>query len=125
MSCGSGSKKLFVGKALKKAERQELLKHEKEVVNCNIGKQNASNLYVKNLDASVDDNILQEYFSSCGQITSAKVMRHDSGISKGFGFVCFSTSEEAKKALAILNGKSSLLFPLLYACLKVFDSILV
>ncbi|KAL6335720.1 hypothetical protein AAG906_039483 [Vitis piasezkii] len=99
-----GSKKLFVGRAQKKAERQELLKHEKEMVNCNIGKEKASNLYVKNLDASVDDDKLQEHFSSCGQITSAKVMRHDSGLSKGFGFVCFSTSEEAQKALTTLNG---------------------
>lgn len=75
------------------------------MVNCNIGKEKASNLYVKNLDASVDDDKLQEHFSSCGQITSAKVMRHDSGLSKGFGFVCFSTSEEAQKALTTLNGK--------------------
>lgn len=99
-----------MGRAQKKSERQELLKHETEVINSNVGKQNATNLYVKNLDASVDDNKLHEYFSSYGQITSAKVMRHDSGISKGFGFVCFSTSEEAQEALTTLNGKSSLLF---------------
>ncbi|KAI9160592.1 hypothetical protein LWI28_009775 [Acer negundo] len=100
-----GSKNLFVGRAQMKAERAEILKHQyKEMYNFRIQNPNFSNLYVKNLDISVDDSKLQELFSCFGQITSVKVMRHDSGLSKGFGFVCFSTPEEAKKALDACNG---------------------
>ncbi|KAA8541727.1 hypothetical protein F0562_022879 [Nyssa sinensis] len=107
LSCGPGSEKLYVGKAQKKAEREELLKREyREMLVCYSEKSKASNLYVKNLDVSVDDRKLQEHFSAFGKVTSAKVMRHDNGISKGFGFVSFSTPEEAKKALVTLHGTS-------------------
>uniref|UniRef100_A0A5B7BD69 Polyadenylate-binding protein n=1 Tax=Davidia involucrata TaxID=16924 RepID=A0A5B7BD69_DAVIN len=100
-----GLEKLFVGKAQKKAEREELLKREyKEMLNRFSEKSKASNLYVKNLDVSVDDRKLQEHFSAFGKVTSAKVMCHDNGISKGFGFVSFSTPEEAKKALDTVHG---------------------
>ncbi|KAL5755896.1 hypothetical protein ACOSQ2_020642 [Xanthoceras sorbifolium] len=100
-----GSKNLFVGRAQSKAERAEMLKCQyKETYNFRIEEYNFSNLYVKNLDISVDDNKLQELFSGFGHITSVKVMRHDNGLSKGFGFVCFSTPEEAKKALDARNG---------------------
>lgn len=63
-----------------------------------------SNLYVKNLDDSIDDNALWEYFRHCGIITSTKVMLDENGISKGFGFVCYSTPEEAKNAVKTLHG---------------------
>ena len=47
----------------------------------------------------MNDEALIELFSKCGTISSAKIMRTEKGISKGFGFVCFSTSDEAAKAL--------------------------
>ena len=59
-----------------------------------------SNVYVKNLDDMVDDEYLMKHFSSYGTIVSAKVMRTEKGISRGFGFVCFSSPEEAAKAVA-------------------------
>ncbi|KAF5931988.1 hypothetical protein HYC85_028159, partial [Camellia sinensis] len=100
-----GSEKLFVGKAQKKAEREELLKREsKERINCHAEKPKASNLYVKNLDGSINDKILAEHFRGFGKVTSAKVMRYDNGISKGFGFVSFSNPEDAKKALHAFHG---------------------
>lgn len=48
---------------------------------------------------------LREHFSQCGTITSAKLMRDEKGISRGFGFVCFSTPEEAYKAVNTLHGE--------------------
>lgn len=68
-----------------------------------------SNIYVKNIDDDVTDDDLREHFSQCGMITSAKLMRDTKGISKGFGFVCFSTPEEANKAVAILHGDNKFL----------------
>ncbi|EOY26974.1 Poly(A) binding protein 6, putative isoform 3 [Theobroma cacao] len=100
-----GSKNLFVGRAQKKAERTELLKHKyKDVFNSRFEKLKASNLYVKNLNVSIDDKKLQELFGQFGKITSARVMRYDNGMSKGFGFVCFSCPREAMSALHGLNG---------------------
>ncbi len=62
-------------------------------------------LYVGNLPFSIDDQQLQEAFSSYGQVLSAKViMDRDSGRSKGFGFVEMSTDEEAQNALGSMNG---------------------
>jgi polyadenylate-binding protein len=61
------------------------------------------NLYVKNIDDSVDDEKLRQEFSQYGTITSARVMFED-GRSKGFGFVCFSSPEEATKAVTAMNG---------------------
>ena len=67
-----------------------------------------SNVYVKNIDDDVTENELQECFSQCGTITSAKLMVNEKGISRGFGFVCFSTPDEATKAVNTFNGKLAL-----------------
>lgn len=105
----AGSKILFVGRAQKKAERIEILKHELEdTYKSQIQKLKASNLYVKNLNASVDDQKLLELFGGFGNIISARVMRNNDGTSKRFGFVCFSTPEEAKNALDALHSEHNL-----------------
>lgn len=69
-----------------------------------------SNVFVKNLDETTDDAKLREHFAQFGTVVSAKVMRDDKGVSRGFGFVCFSTPEEAHKSinephLKVLHGK--------------------
>ena len=62
---------------------------------------------MKYLDDDVNDEKLREMFAACGQITSAKVeMDKEKGVSKGFGYVNFSTPEEATKAVTELNGKT-------------------
>ncbi|PSS19744.1 Polyadenylate-binding protein like [Actinidia chinensis var. chinensis] len=99
-------KEWYVGKAQKKSERELELKsrfeqNAKEVVD----KFQGLNLYVKNLDDGIDDDKLRELFSEFGTITSCKVMRDPSGISRGSGFVAFTTAEEASRALAEMNGK--------------------
>lgn len=62
-------------------------------------------MYVKNIDDEVTEEVLREQFSKCGTITSAKLMRDEKGISRGFGFVCFSTPEEAYKAVNTFHGE--------------------
>ncbi|KAL6003333.1 hypothetical protein ACLOJK_023556 [Asimina triloba] len=96
----------FVGKAQKKAEREAELKakYEQERIG-RLEKLQGANLYLKNLDDSIDDEKLKELFSEFGIITSCKVMFNPLGQSKGSGFVAFSTPEEANKALNEMNGK--------------------
>ncbi|XVF07779.1 hypothetical protein REPUB_Repub06bG0169200 [Reevesia pubescens] len=100
-----GSKVLYVARAQKKAEREQILRNQfEERRKEQIMKYKASNVYVKNIDDDVTDEELRERFSRCGTITSAKLMRDHKGISKGFGFVCFSAPEEAAKAVSTFHG---------------------
>ena len=48
-----------------------------------INRYQGVNLYVKNLDDTIDDARLREEFSAYGTITSAKVMMDDKENSKG------------------------------------------
>ncbi|XAR48631.1 hypothetical protein NMG60_11031511 [Bertholletia excelsa] len=99
-------KVLFVGRAQRKAEREaELRAKFEQERNSRFEKLQGANLYLKNLDDSINDEKLQELFSKFGTITSCKVMVDSQGSSKGFGFVAFSTPEEANRALNEMNGK--------------------
>ncbi|XP_067268621.1 polyadenylate-binding protein 1-like [Pseudorasbora parva] len=96
---------LFVGRAQKRLERQGELKRKFEQIKQErIQRYQGVNLYVKNLDDSIDDEKLRKEFAPYGTITSAKVMT-DGGHSRGFGFVCFSSPEEATKAVTEMNGR--------------------
>lgn len=96
---------LYVGRAQKKNERQMELKRKFEQIKIErMSRYQGVNLYVKNLDDSIDDERLRKEFTPFGTITSAKVMMED-GRSKGFGFVCFSAAEEATKAVTEMNGR--------------------
>ena len=77
-------RKLYAGRAQKKTERQAALRHEFEKrKNERLNRYQGVNLYVKNLDDSVDDARLRQEFGQFGTITSAKVMGDDKGNSKG------------------------------------------
>ncbi|KAI6698005.1 hypothetical protein NL676_018124 [Syzygium grande] len=100
-----GSKVLYVARAQKRSERNEILRRQfEERRKERILKYKDSNVYIKNIDDEVTDEQIREHFSQCGTIISAKVMRDDKGLSKGFGFVCFSTPEEANKAVNSFYG---------------------
>lgn len=59
-----------------------------------------NNLFVKFIPKKYTDKDLKNLFSSCGEIVSAVVMKEkpDSTENKGFGFVCFKNTEDAKTA---------------------------
>ena len=110
-------KVLYVGRAQKKSERERELrtKYESEKMD-RIAKFQGVNLYVKNLDDTVTDDILRDEFSPMGTITSARVMRDPkTNTSKGFGFVCFSTPEDSTRAVNEMNGKIILGKPIFVA----------
>merc|ERR1719247_2080043 len=99
-------KTIFVGRAQKKSERTAELKEKFDKIKQErINKYQGVNLYVKNLDENLDDETFRTAFDAYGQITSCKIMRADNGSSKGFGFVCYNSPEEATKAVTEMNGK--------------------
>lgn len=110
-------KTLYVGRAQKKGERQAELreKFERQKQERMNRYQTGVNLYVKNLDDTIDDEKLRAEFVPFGNITSAKVMIDSTGRSKGFGFVCFVAPEEATKAVTEMNGKIVVSKPLYVA----------
>jgi len=96
-------KQIFIGRAQKKSERQAELKQKFR--SDSASRYQGVNLYVKNLSDDIDDAKLHAEFAQFGSITSAEVMKDDKGNSKGFGFVCFTTPEEATKAAEQMNGR--------------------
>jgi polyadenylate-binding protein len=109
--------KLYVARAQKKNERQAELreKYEKLKMERLNRYQQGVNLYVKNLDDVINDERLHEEFSVYGNITSAKIMVDEKGNTKGFGFVCFSSPDEATKAVTEMNGRIIVSKPLFVA----------
>jgi polyadenylate-binding protein len=111
-----GEKKLYVVRAQKKEEREKELRERFEQLKIERQKKYAGvNLYVKNLGDDVDDERLHAEFAKFGTITSAHVMRDSNNKSKGFGFVCFSTPEEATKCATEMNGRMLNMKPLYVA----------
>lgn len=99
-------KKLFCGRAQKKAEREAELKAKFEQLKAErMAKYQGVNLYVKNLDDDWDEEKLKTEFGQFGTITSCKVMRDEKNLSRGFGFVCFHSPEEATRAVSEMNGR--------------------
>jgi RNA recognition motif-containing protein len=65
-------------------------------------------LYVGNLGYEVTDSDLLKMFEPHGTVQSAQViMDRDTGRSKGFGFVEMKTDQEARAAIAALNGQDA------------------
>ena len=62
-------------------------------------------VHVSNLVDTVSDDTLRGAFAGFGNIVFAKVVRYGNGVSKGFGFVYFSSAVEASTAIAGMNGQ--------------------
>jgi len=68
-------------------------------------KYQGTNLYVKNLEDEIDEERFKKEFSAFGNIYSAKIMTDEKGNSRGFGFVCYNTPEEAQRAITEMNSR--------------------
>ena len=75
------------------------------------------NLYVKNLPYNLTEEKFKEIFSTCGEVKSVKIDKFilqtkinnefvEKEESKGFGYVCYTSEESAKKAKEEFNGKT-------------------
>ncbi len=63
-------------------------------------------LYVGNLSFSTTELDLEKAFEAFGNVDSVSIINdRDTGRSKGFGFIEMSNDQEAKAAIAGLNGK--------------------
>ena len=63
------------------------------------------NIYVGNLSFETNDGTLRTAFEAHGEVVSAKVITdRDTGQSRGFGFVEMPSDEEARAAMAALDG---------------------
>lgn len=69
------------------------------------GRSNVNKLYVGNLAWSVDNLALETLFQEQGNVLEARVIYdRDSGRSKGFGFVTYSSADEVNSAIESLDG---------------------
>ncbi|KAG8054212.1 hypothetical protein GUJ93_ZPchr0001g29750 [Zizania palustris] len=66
----------------------------------------SSKLFVGGLSWGTDDQSLRDAFSSFGDVTEARVITdRETGRSRGFGFVNFSSDDDAKSAIEGMDGK--------------------
>ncbi|GAB2257698.1 hypothetical protein Droror1_Dr00013858 [Drosera rotundifolia] len=87
-----GGKEIYVAKFVKKSDR---------LVN---SESLYTNLYMKNLDSDISEEVLNEKFSKFGKIVSLAIAKDENGASKGFGFVNFENPDEARYAKEAMNG---------------------
>ncbi|KAF5189449.1 Polyadenylate-binding protein [Thalictrum thalictroides] len=68
-----------------------------------IRKSGYANVYIKNLDSSIDNKALYDTFVAFGTVLSCKVATDSNGQSKGYGFVQFDQEEAAQNAIKRLD----------------------
>ncbi|GFR65190.1 polyadenylate-binding protein [Elysia marginata] len=80
-------------------------KYSKEFLKrMNTNNSHFTNVFIKNFKDLLDDFKLWKLCKQFGEVISAKVMVDEYGISKGFGFACFTDSDAAQRAVNKLNG---------------------
>ena len=66
----------------------------------------SNKLFVGNLSFNTTQNDLQDAFGAHGTVTETNLMMdRETGRPRGFGFITMSSSQEAEKAIAAMNGK--------------------
>ncbi|XP_028548269.1 glycine-rich RNA-binding protein 3, mitochondrial-like, partial [Dendrobium catenatum] len=66
----------------------------------------SSKVFVGGLSYGTDDQTLREAFSGYGEVIEARViLDRETGRSRGFGFITFTSGEEASAAITAMDGK--------------------
>jgi cold-inducible RNA-binding protein len=66
----------------------------------------SNKIFVGGLSWSTNDDALRSAFESFGNVDEARVIQdRETGRSRGFGFVTFSDSDAAQRAISAMNGK--------------------
>jgi polyadenylate-binding protein len=99
-----GALGLYVQRAQKKSERMFELQSRYEQSRYGGLGSTGNNLYIKNF-GDFDSAALRDLFREYGDISSVYVARDEGGLSRGYGFVCFTSAEAASKALREMNGR--------------------
>ena len=113
----SDENSLYVDLLQKKSERRRMLTTKIGDINNKLNQEFKNcNLYVKNLPYDLTEEKLKEIFSKCGEVKSVKIDKYllqtkingqfvEKETSKGFGYVCYTSEEFAKKAKEEFDGK--------------------
>ena len=108
---------LYVDLLQKKSERKRILANKITENNNKLNQENKNcNLYVKNLPRELTEEKMKEIFSKVGEVKSVKKDKYilqtkENGKdveyveSRGFGYVCYTKEEDAKKAIEEFNEK--------------------
>ena len=108
---------LYVDLLQKKSERKRMLTTKIGDINNKLNQEYRNcNLHIKNLPNDLTEEKFREIFSKCGEVKSVKIDKFilqtkknnkfvESEESRGFGYVCFTSEEAAKKAKEEFNGK--------------------
>ena len=110
--------KLYVDLLQKKSERKRMLTTKIGDINNKLNQEFKNcNLYIKNLPYDLTEDKFKEIFSKCGEVKSVKIDKFilqtkinnkfvEKEESKGFGYVCYTSEEGAKKAKEEFNNKT-------------------
>lgn len=83
------------------ARYQRKKSRQTAVTGTELGEMSNKQVYVGNLSYQVSEQDLKDYFGKYGAIDQVRIVRnYGSGRSKGFGFVTYRSTNEAKNALA-------------------------
>jgi len=97
-------KLLYVARHIPSQTREREKKIKKDVLKVdNINRSQGMNVYVKNFPDTLKTEEFMGLFAKFGQVTKGDIMRDDAGVSKCFGFVCFTTQEAAAAAINEMN----------------------
>jgi polyadenylate-binding protein len=75
-----------------------VLEYQGKKSGLNSQKKAFNNVYVKGFPVEWTEENLEDLFKTFGKIQNVAIMRDGTGVSKGFGFVCFEDSTSAEKA---------------------------
>ena len=113
-----GDSTLFVDSLQKKSDRQRILSSKIHENNSILNSQFKNcNLHIKNLPEKCSEKQLSDEFEKFGEIKSLKIPKYilvtkvgneikEELLSRGFGYVCFSSAEAAKKAKEEMNNQT-------------------